>query len=99
MRLILLCGVVLALTISVASSHAQTPAPELKPWVSRQTSFNIPFTVDLSRGTPREVQLFVSQDAGKTWHFYSRQVPTGKSFPFRAAGDGDFWFASRTIDP
>ncbi|MCA9119676.1 MAG: hypothetical protein H6822_34190 [Planctomycetaceae bacterium] len=89
----------MALCFCVATVDADSPAPTLKPWVTRQTTFNIPFSVDLSRGMPREVQLFVSQDAGKTWHFYGRQVPTAKNFPFRAAGDGDFWFTSRTIDP
>jgi hypothetical protein len=79
--------------------RAESPAPALKPWLWPQTTFNIPFTADLSRGMPREVQLFVSQDAGKTWHFYGRQVPTAKNFPFRAAGDGELWFAVRTIDP
>ncbi|MBC8357048.1 MAG: hypothetical protein H8E66_34185 [Planctomycetes bacterium] len=96
MRLLWVWCVILAFSL-VGAAGADTPA--LKPWVSRQTTFNIPFSADLSRGVPREVQLFVSQNAGKTWHFYGRQIPTAKSFPFRAAGDGDFWFASRTIDP
>ncbi|MDA1054954.1 MAG: hypothetical protein O3C40_31410 [Planctomycetota bacterium] len=99
MRLVLACCAVMTLNFCLAAVRAESPAPGLKPWISRQTTFNIPFSVDLSRGMPREVQLFVSQDAGKTWHFYGRQVPTAKSFPFRAAGDGEFWFASRTIDP
>lgn len=99
MRLVLTCCAVIALASYGRAVGAEPPAPPLKPWVSRQTTFNIPFTVDLARGMPREVQLFVSQDAGKTWHFYGRQVPTAKSFPFRASSDGDFWFASRTIDP
>ncbi|MEO8496396.1 MAG: hypothetical protein ABI614_15115, partial [Planctomycetota bacterium] len=99
MRLVLACSAILALTLCMDAVSAEPAAPTLKPWVSRQTTFNIPFSVDLSRGMPREVQLFVSQDAGKTWHFYGRQAPTAKSFPFRAAGDGDFWFTSRTIDP
>ena len=99
MRLVLACCAVMTLGFCLDTLQADSPAPVLKPWVSRQTTFNIPFTVDLSRGMPREVQLFVSQDTGKTWHFYGRQVPTAKSFPFRAAGDGEFWFASRTIDP
>lgn len=99
MRLVLACCALMALIFCVDIADADSPAPTLKPWVARQTTFNIPFSVDLSRGMPREVQLFVSQDAGKTWHFYGRQAPTAKNFPFRAAGDGDFWFTSRTIDP
>ena len=99
MRVVLACCAVIALASYGDAMGAEPTASALKPWVSRQTTFNIPFTVDLTRGMPREVQLFVSQDAGKTWHFYGRQVPTAKSFPFRASSDGDFWFASRTIDP
>jgi hypothetical protein len=97
MRTVILCCVMLT-HLFAALAVAATPATALKPVVLRQTTFNIPFFVDLSRGTPREVQLFVSQDAGQTWHFYGRQVPTAKNFPFRASGDGDFWFASRTTD-
>jgi hypothetical protein len=82
-----------------ASPPGPAPQPALKPWVSRQTTFNIPFSVDLSRGRPSEVQLFVSQDAGGTWRLFGRQAPTEKHFAFRAGGDGQYWFASRTIDP
>jgi hypothetical protein len=73
--------------------------PSIPTRVTRQTTFDIPFSVDVSRGAPTEVQLFVSQDAGRTWQFYMRQPPDGKSFPFRTTGDGQFWFAPRTIDP
>lgn len=81
------------------SAAAVTAGPELKPWVSRQAAFNIPYSIELQQGTPTEVQLFVSRDGGQTWQFHSRQAPTAKHFTFRAPGDGQFWFASRTIDP
>ena len=99
MRQVFVWCAFLVLGLQLELVHSEPPAPALKPWVSRQTTFNIPFSVDLTHGAPREVQLFVSQDAGKTWHFYGRQTPTAKSFPFRASADGDLWFASRTIDP
>ena len=97
MRLVLACCALMALASCGNAVGAEPAAPSLKPWILRQTTFNIPFTADLSRGMPQEVQLFVSQDAGKTWHFYARQAPTAESFAFRASGDGDFWFASRAI--
>ena len=82
-----------------APSQSTGTEPSIPTRVTRQTTFDIPFSVDLSRGAPTEVQLFFSQDAGKTWRFYMRQPPNAKSFPFRTPGDGHFWFAPRTIDP
>ena len=80
------------------TAPASTSAPAaLEPLILRQTTFNIPFSVDPSRPTV-EVQLFVSIDAGATWRQYARQRPTGGHFQFRAGRDGDFWFASRTIE-
>lgn len=84
---------------AASSTQAAETEPAIPTRVTRQTTFDIPFSVDLSRGAPTEVQLFVSQDAGKTWRFYMRQPPNGKSFPFHTTGDGQFWFAPRTIDP
>ena len=73
------------------------PRPALHPRVLRQTAFNIPFSVDGSLKVI-EVQLFVSTDQGATWQFYARRHPSAGHFPFRAQGDGAFWFASRTVD-
>ncbi len=74
-----------------------TAAPAPAPLATRQTTFTIPFSVDPRAAS--EVQLHVSSDQGKTWSLYSRQRPDAKQFLFRAAEDGEYWFASRTIDP
>jgi hypothetical protein len=70
----------------------------LPPIHLRLKRFEIPFTVDALGKRPTEVQLFVSRDAGRQWIRFATQPPTGKSFLFDAKGDGEFWFATRTID-
>ena len=65
---------------------------------TRQTTFSIPFTVDESAGDVAEVQLHVSNDGGQTWQLYARQKPADTRFHFRAGGEGEYWFASRTVD-
>lgn len=71
-----------------------TPFPSR---VLRQTTFNIPFTVETAR-QPLEVQLYLSRDRGQTWKLYARQNPSARFFPFHATQDGEYWFASQTID-
>jgi hypothetical protein len=55
-----------------------------------------------------EVHLYCSEDRGQTWRLYERQKPpataagakpAGGQFQFRASRDGEYWFASRTVDP
>ena len=65
---------------------------------TRQTTFSIPFTVDESAGEITEVQLHVSNDLGQTWQLYARQKPSDTRFHFRAGREGEYWFASRTVD-
>jgi len=86
-----------AATDANRSAAANPSAAALEPRVLRQATFNIPFSVDTLR-SPREVQLYVSVDAGQTWKLYDRQKPESRHFQFRAGGDGQFWFVSRTID-
>jgi hypothetical protein len=78
---------------AAATEENSSPAP----LATRQTSFTIPFSVDPRTGAS-EVQLHVSRDQGKTWSVYSRQKPDAGKFFFRAGDDGEYWFASRTVD-
>jgi hypothetical protein len=68
---------------------------------TRQTAFSIPFRVDPSTdpaGAPIEVELLVSTDGGARWQT-AQTVPVSKGqFVFRAASDGDYWFAMRSRD-
>ncbi|MGE0755539.1 MAG: hypothetical protein AB7F89_11405 [Pirellulaceae bacterium] len=81
------------LTGSQPASAANVPAHYL-----RQTTCNIPFTMDASQDAPVELQLFVSTDQGQRWMFFSRANPNAGSFSFRATQDGEYWFALKTID-
>jgi hypothetical protein len=86
---------------ATGASRATPILPANSPQPTRNTAFIIPFTIDQthpSQGGPIEVQLLISTDRGANWHLYSRQKPTDGQFHFRAAKDGEYWFASRTID-
>lgn len=74
----------------------EKPGPE--PIQLRLKRFEIPFAVDSVGTRPTEVELFVSRDAGEQWAKYASQPPTGRTFLFDAAADGEYWFATRTID-
>jgi hypothetical protein len=80
---------------STTTAQAANAAP-IPSRVLRQTTFNIPFTVDTAR-PPLEVQLHVSRDGGQTWKLYARQNPSARYFPFHAKQDGEYWFASQSI--
>lgn len=83
---------------SSSSLSAPTAAPALPAVLAtRQTTFTIPFAVDAPRAAS-EVQLHVSSDQGRSWSVSSRELPTAGRFVFRAAEDGEYWFATRTID-
>lgn len=78
---------------------------------TRQLGFAIPFT---SPGSDPnlEVHLYVSEDRGQSWRLFDRQSstkppagaatkpvsPHSGQFDFRASRDGEYWFASRTVD-
>ena len=60
--------------------------------------FGIPFKVADTSGQFIEVQLYTSRDKGKSWSFHSRQPTSAREFPFTAEGDGEYWFAIKTLD-
>ncbi len=60
--------------------------------------FGIPFKVTDQGGQFIEVQLYVSEDQGRTWSFHSRQPTSEREFPFTSDGDGEYWFAIKTLD-
>ncbi len=82
---------------AVPASRTANAPPHVPTFVTRQTTFAIPFSVDRRLRAPVEVHLYVSRDAGHTWRLYARQLPAAQRFLFTATGDGDYWFASRTI--
>ncbi len=80
-------------TVPPANTASQLPL-----YATRQAVFAIPFTVDRRVARPVEVHLYVSIDQGNTWQLYARQTPTARQFTFRADGDKEYWFSSRTLD-
>ncbi|MCU0878452.1 MAG: hypothetical protein MUF06_11760 [Pirellulaceae bacterium] len=83
-------------------SGVPAPPPEIPPpYVTQQREVEIPFTV--KPGTtpetqPVEVRVFVSWDRGQSWHFFEKKRPEEGRFRFRPTQDGEFWFATQTVD-
>lgn len=72
-----------------------------EPLSTRQTYFAIPFEIDQVDHPvlgATEIQLYTSRDRGVTWQHETSVSPTTKQFLFRAASDGEYWFAVRTRD-
>ncbi len=89
--------IVAAASVSYSSGQQATTVQTLN---YNKDTFYIPFDAKtLARGmATTEVLLFVSGDRGASWQLYQRQAPTAKRFAFRAAIDGEYWFAVRTLD-
>ncbi len=81
----------------VGAAPALGQTPELL--FCRQPVFRIPFQIELSE-QPRlkEVQLYVSEDQGRTWRYSASAAADQRSFSFKADRDGLYWFAVRTKD-
>ncbi len=78
-------------------------AQQAEPAVTatRQHAFIIPFRIEparLPQEQPVEVQLHVSSDQGMTWTIADKVKPDKGQFVFRAAHDGEYWYAIRTVD-
>lgn len=85
----------------LGQTTAGTPPNLPEVLTSRQPVFAIPFRVDSTSDPTRqpvEVQLYVSNDNGDHWQQYAKATPAQQHFMFRAAEDGEYWFAIRTVD-
>ena len=80
------------------AAPASGPLPDPIYW--KQNLFLIPYQWGSAAepGAAQAVWLFVSQDHGLTWHKISEAKPHVKSFNYRAEGEGEYWFAIRTLD-
>ena len=96
-------------TAQRATPPDREPLPQVTPpspdcFILGSRSFTIPFTVDAGGTQPIEVHLFVSRGdssgAPDEWKLLDRKRPdvAVKAFQFTAEQDGEFWFATRTID-
>lgn len=89
----------LLIAAAIVSQSGAGAAPATT--VTRHRTFAIPYRlnqVDEAAKQPVEVQLYVSSDRGANWRFYAKAPTTQEHFMFRAGGDGEYWFAIRTID-
>ncbi|MFO7905001.1 MAG: hypothetical protein R6U98_20215 [Pirellulaceae bacterium] len=77
---------------------SSTSGARLPLHATQKREFAIPFSVDDRVAQAVEVHLYVSVDEGKNWQLHSRQPPNARHFVFRASRDGEYWFASRTLD-
>jgi len=86
---------------------AQAPAPPVsqttavpEPIYWKQHLFLIPYQWGSAAdpGTVQAVWLFVSKDRGANWQKISEAKPQVKAFNYNAEGEGEYWFAVKTID-
>lgn len=77
-----------------------TPKPSKGCFILGSRSFSIPFTVDATGTQPVEVRLFASKGTDDGWKLITKKRPSDpqKQFQYEAPDDGEFWFATRTID-
>lgn len=66
---------------------------------ARKRSFFIPFSISQEdQPRIREVQLYVSDNLGRSWRMFGAVGPSETRFSFNAERDGEFWFLVRTLD-
>lgn len=80
-----------------AQTDLQSHVP-VKKISTQLRGFGVPFNVDANDSEFIEVHLYVTKDQGKSWQFYGRQSTEDKEFPFQAEGDGEYWFALKTLN-
>lgn len=89
------CGIMLLLMAAVAC-----PLPAFGQELNyvRKNRFGIPFDVDpQDRARLKEVQLYLSDDQGRSWRIHRVASPADREFPFQAERDGQYWFIIRTL--
>lgn len=90
---------VLAGLLSGSGSALAAGLPE--PITTNKMRFRIPFKIEqaaIQRLNPRELQLHVTRDHGVTWELSQTIPPDGAKFEYQAPGDGEYWFAVKTLD-
>ena len=80
------------------STTAGYVLPEPIYW--KQTLFQIPYQWNSAAepSAAHTVYLHLSKDGGASWQKISDARPNVSSFNYRAEGDGEYWFAVRTVD-
>jgi hypothetical protein len=83
-----------------AAADPASPIAARVPLIYQKSrSFRVPFHLDpAERARRRELQLWVSDDFGRSWKQRGTTTPDRPSFTFREPHDGEFWLAVRTVD-
>jgi hypothetical protein len=90
--------VLLAALLFLSPCLAQPSDPNRVPtYYSHDAGFSIPFQTEASTRI-RRVQMYVSEDLGRTWQLTAEAQPGERSFNFQSRHDGWYWFTVRTID-
>ncbi len=92
---------VLAAGVETAAGRPAAAPATPRPIATRQAEFGIPFSIERTDDParqPAQVQLYASNDRGKTWHLASRVEPSRRHFVFAAPNDGEYWFRICTLD-
>jgi len=106
-RASILAACMAALALFAASSFAQFASAPVAPTAAlpepvywKQDLFLIPyqFASAAEPAAAQAVWLFVSKDRGISWQKISEAAPQVKAFNYRADGEGEYWFAIRTLD-
>lgn len=97
-------GLVVAAVASAAGmgpTTALAAPPAAQSIHTSRAKFRIPFQYDadeMARLGAVEIRLFVSTDRGRHWQHAQSVAPVEGKFTFEASGDGEYWFAVRTVD-
>jgi hypothetical protein len=92
-------GLSAACLLAVTGSSAI--ADDAKPLYTAKPRFRIPFQFDageMRRLGATEIQLYLSTDQGANWSQQQTVEPGAGKFSFEAPGNGEYWFAVKTID-
>ena len=81
---------------SAVNNSPQTDAARVLS--TSMTGFGVPFSINDPDGRYIEVHLYVSKDRGQSWQYHDRTNPRETQFPFQTRGDGEYWFALKTLD-
>ncbi len=84
----------------VSTQRSKSPPPSPGCFFLNSRTFTIPFTVDAAGAQPTEVQLYTARGPTAKWRRIDDKPATAavKEFQFTGQEDGEFWFATRTID-
>jgi hypothetical protein len=94
-----LSGIVI-LILAMGTFFTSAPAQEASGGVifTRFRQFRIPFNPGAGTGRLKQLQLFVSQDQGRSWQPSATVPPDQKDFKFVTDRDGMYWFTVQTQD-